>query len=197
MVLKARIELALSAFSVITFKNEKQNSKKCNTVPGRFQAPPSCTTWAYRTFCVSTEFRSVGRRTEWLTVAAAYSISTASRWRRDRRTNERRHVNMSREESSRINPQQLQQQLLTVGRETSARRGGSGSRRSSWTNAADDFDRKSTLSLRIDVDGVESHSRTHSINKKPSGLSLKSSWRLKYQDFIPDISITLKSEPFQ
>jgi len=107
------------------------------------------------------------------------------------------HVNMSaREESLRLNPtqQQLQQQHLTVGRETSVRRGGS--RRSSWNNP-DDFDRRSTSSLRVDVDGVDGHSRTHSIGKKPSGQSLKSSWRLKYQDFIPDKSLTLKSEPFQ
>jgi len=108
---------------------------------------------------------------------------------------------MSREECSRLNPPaaaqpQQQQQLLTVGRETSTRRGGTGSRRSSWTNA-DDIDRRSTSSLRVDVDGVDGHVRTHSIGKKPSGLSLKSAWRLKYQDFIPDLSLTLKSDPFQ
>ena len=104
---------------------------------------------------------------------------------------------MSREESLRLNPpQQHQQQHLTVGRDASLRRGGPGSRRSSWTNA-DDADRRSTSSLRVDVDGVDGHVRTHSIGKKPSGQSLKSAWRLKYQDFIPDKSLTLKSEPFQ
>ena len=103
---------------------------------------------------------------------------------------------MSREESLRLNPlsqqQQQQQQHLTVARDASLRRGGS--RRSSWV---DDVDRRSTASLRVDVDGVDGHVRTQSIGKKPSAQSLKSAWRLKYQDFIPDKSLTLKSEPFQ
>ena len=107
----------------------------------------------------------------------------------------RRDVNMSREESLRLNPVQQHQQHLTV-ETSSVRRGRPGSRRSSWINA-DDIERRSTSSLRVDVDGVDNHVRTHSIGKKPSGLSLRSAWRLKYQDFIPDISLTLKSEPFQ
>lgn len=121
--------------------------------------------------------------------------TSACRCQRPSCSDGRRTVNMSREESLRLNPVQQHQQHLTVGRETSSRRGGS--RRSSWNNA-DDFDRRSMLSVRVDVDGVDGmHSRTHSIGKKPSGQSLKSAWRLKYQDFIPDKSITLKSEPFQ
>jgi len=162
---------------------------------GRFDASPS-TTLAYRTFymCVENARRPVGPA--WCVGRPLLSHkSSAIRCERPSRGDDRQDVSMSREESLRLNPtQQQQQQHLTVGRETSVRRGGS--RRSSWNNP-DDFDRRSTSSLRVDVDGVDGHSRTHSIGKKPSGQSLKSSWRLKYQDFIPDKSLTLKSEPFQ